>query len=72
MLLVFFNFSVPTIPWIESIGGARVGGGTTGGWEAKDWLKQPFGFMQQCCAFSMGPELVQSIGGPRLPFGAAW
>ena len=39
----------------------KVGGGG-GGWEAKGRLKQPFGLEQQCCAFSMGPELVQSTG----------
>ena len=39
--------------------GGQVGGGF-GGWEAKGGLKQPFGLKQQCCAVSMGPELVQS------------
>ena len=40
-------------------------GGGGGGWEAKGGLKQPFGLKQQCCALSMGPELVQSTrGGP--------
>ena len=36
--------------------------GGRGGWEAEGGLKQPFGLKQQCCAFSMGPELVQSTG----------
>ena len=40
--------------------GRQEGGG--GGWEAEGGLKQPFGLKQQCCAFSMGPELVQSTG----------
>ena len=44
-------------------GQAGVGwGGGGGGWEAEGGLKQPFGPKQQCCAFSMGPELVQSTG----------
>ena len=61
MLLVFWiSFSLPVISRIESIGGGRVGGG--GGWEAEVGLKQPFGLKQQCCALSMGPELVQSTG----------
>ena len=52
---------MPVISWIEFIGGGQVGGGS-GGWEAEGRLKQPFGVKQQCCAFSMGPELVQSTG----------
>ena len=40
-------------------GGREVG---VGGWEAEGGLKQPFRFKQQCCAFSMGPELVQFTG----------
>ena len=57
MLLVFqIAFSVPVISRIESIGG----GGGEGGWEAKGGLKQPFGLKQHCCAFCLGPELVQS------------
>ena len=52
--------------------GARGVGGGGGGWEAKGGLKQPFGLKQQCCAFSMGPELVQSIGwAMAVPLGAA-
>ena len=58
---------MPVISRIESIGGgwAGEGGGVVGGggrWEAEDRLKQPFGLKQQCCALSMGPELVQSTG----------
>ena len=48
---------MPVISQIESIGDGQEGGG--GGWEAEGGPKQPF---QQCCAFSMGPELVQSTG----------
>ena len=36
--------------------------GGRGGWEAKGGLKQQFGLKQQCCTYSMGPELVQSVG----------
>ena len=56
---------MPVISRIESIRGAQVGGGWGGGgarWEAEGRLKQPFGLKQPCCAFSMGPELVQSTG----------
>ena len=72
MLLVFcINFfTASVISRIESIGGGRAGGewvgggwgGGWGGWEAEGWLKQRFRLKQQCCAFSMGPELVQSTG----------
>ena len=41
-------------------------GGGGGGWEAEGGLKQPFGLKQQCCALSMGPELVQSTGGTKI------
>ena len=44
------------------MGGWEGGGGE---WEAEGGLKQPFGFEQQCCALSMGPELVQSTGGAK-------
>ena len=37
-------------------------GGGGGRWEVKGGLKQPFGLKKQCCAFSMGPKLVQSTG----------
>ena len=40
--------------------GRRERGG--GEWEAEGELKQPFRFKQQCCAFSLGPEHVQSTG----------
>ena len=42
--------------------GGRGWGGGRGRWEAEGGLKQPFGFKQQCCVFSMGLELVQSTG----------
>ena len=44
------------------MGGRRGVGGGLDGWEAKGGLKQPFGLEQQCYAFSMGPELIQSTG----------
>ena len=66
MLLVFWiSFLLPVISRIESIGVKQVGGGWGrggGGWKVEGWLKQPFGLKQQCCAFSMGSELVQSTG----------
>ena len=40
------------------MGGWEGVGGGGGGREAEGGLKQPFGLKQQCCAFSMGPELV--------------
>ena len=44
----------------------RGGGGGGGGWEAEGGLKQPFGLKLQCCALSMGPELVQSTGWAKM------
>ena len=66
---------MPVISWIESIGGGRVGGGGVGGeggWEAEGGLKQPFGLKQQCCAFSMGPELVRSTGWAKTSVRSSW
>ena len=51
---------MPVTSQIESIGDGQEGGG--GGWEAEGGPKQPFELKQQCCAFSMGPELAQSTG----------
>ena len=65
MLLVFWMvFSAPVISRIESIGGGQAGGGGVGGggrWGAIGELKHPFRFKEQCCTFSMGHKLIQSI-----------
>ena len=53
---------MPVISRIESIGVGGWEGGGGSGWEAEGGLKQPFGLKQQCRAFSMGQELVQSTG----------
>ena len=37
-----------------------------GGWEAEGGLKQPFELKQQCCAFSILHEMIQSSGEAKI------